>query len=68
MAKESALEASVLTGQERPVTQDDFIRALDSLQPSTKDWLKTARNLVKYAGDDGSYRDVEAYLKRARML
>lgn len=68
MAKESALEASLLAGQERPVTQDDFIRALDSLQPSTKDWLKTARNLVKYAGEDGSYRDVEVYLKRTRML
>jgi SpoVK/Ycf46/Vps4 family AAA+-type ATPase len=68
LAKEGALEESILSGQERPVTQDDFLRALQTVQPSTKDWLKTARNLVKYAGDDGSYRDVEVYLKRAKML
>jgi len=68
LAKESALEDSVLTGRERAVTQDDFSRALEGVQPSTTDWLKTARNLVKYAGDDGSYRDVESYLKRTKML
>ena len=32
------------------------------------EWLRTARNLVKYAGDDGSYRDVESYLKKTKML
>jgi hypothetical protein len=47
---------------------DDFQHAFSTMQPSTQDWLRTARNLVKYAGDDGSYRDVEAYLKKSRML
>ena len=42
--------------------------SLGNLQPSTVEWLRTARNLVKYAGDDGSYRDVESYLKKTRML
>jgi len=30
--------------------------------------VRTVRNVVKYAGEDGSYRDVERYLKSARML
>jgi SpoVK/Ycf46/Vps4 family AAA+-type ATPase len=68
LAKESALEDTVLSGRERPVNQADFAKALSMIQSSTQEWLRTARNLVKYAGDDGSYRDVEAYLKQTKML
>lgn len=68
LAKEAALEDSVIHGNERSLRQSDFTSALATLQPSTQDWLRTARNLVKYAGDDGSYRDVESYLKRSKML
>ncbi len=68
LAKESALHDALLNKQERPLGQADFDQALAQLQPSTLDWLRTARNLVKYAGDDGSYRDVEAYLKKAKPL
>jgi transitional endoplasmic reticulum ATPase len=68
LAKEAALEDSVIHNKERSLRQSDFASALALLQPSTQDWLRTARNLVKYAGDDGSYRDVESYLKRSKML
>lgn len=68
LAKESALEDSVLSGRERPIRQADFTQALSTVQSSTQDWLRTARNLVKYAGSDGSYRDVEDYLKRTKLL
>jgi SpoVK/Ycf46/Vps4 family AAA+-type ATPase len=68
LAKEAALEDNIVNARERSLTADDFVHALTSLQPSTVDWLRTARNLVKYAGDDGSYRDVESYLKKTRML
>jgi transitional endoplasmic reticulum ATPase len=68
LATESALEDTVLSGRERPVTQADFTKALSMIQSSTQEWLRTARNLVKYAGDDGSYRDVEGYLKQTKML
>jgi transitional endoplasmic reticulum ATPase len=67
-AKEKALQDALLNKEERPLNQADFEEALTELLPSTLDWLRTARNLVKYAGDDGSYRDVEAYLKRAKLL
>ena len=68
LAKEAALEDNIVNGRERSLTADDFTHALTSLQPSTVEWLRTARNLVKYAGDDGSYRDVETYLKKTKML
>lgn len=67
-AKEAALEDNLLNGRERAVSQGDFTSALTMMQPSTQDWLRTARNLVKYAGDDGSYREVEQYLKKTRLL
>ena len=68
LAKESALEENILGNTERPVNATDFGKALATLQPSTHEWLRTARNLVKYAGDDASYRDVEAYLKKSKLL
>lgn len=68
LAKESALEDNIVNQNDRPLNQSDFTAALASLQPSTQDWLRTARNLVKYGGEDGSYRDVESYLKRSKLL
>jgi SpoVK/Ycf46/Vps4 family AAA+-type ATPase len=68
LATESALEDCLTTHIERPLRQSDFTAALSTLKPTTQDWLRTARNLVKYAGDDGSYRDVETYLKANKLL
>lgn len=67
LAKESALEDALLNKNERPLVPMDFDHALSELIPSTLDWLRTARNLVKYGGDDGTYRDVEAYLKTIKF-
>lgn len=67
LAKESAL-ADSLGGQERGLNAADFEAALAAMQPSTLDWLRTVRNVVKYAGEDGSYKDVEAYLKQVKLL
>ena len=66
LAKESALE-DAMSGNERGLSAADFDAALAQMQPSTLEWLRTVRNVVKYAGD-GSYGDVEAYLKQVRML
>ena len=68
LAKEAALADCLAQGVERPLTNIDFDLALSELQPSTLDWLRTVRNVVKYAGEDGSYKDVERYLKETRLL
>lgn len=68
---ERATEAALidaLGGRERSLCTADFELALSQMQASTLDWLRTVRNVVKYAGDDGTYRDVERYLKSVRML
>lgn len=67
-AKEAVLGEVILGGVERPMRQADFEQVLGAQMPSTLEWLKTVRNVVKYAGDDGTYRDVEKYLKATRLL
>jgi len=32
------------------------------------DWLRTVRNVVKYAGEDATYKPVERYLKESKLL
>jgi SpoVK/Ycf46/Vps4 family AAA+-type ATPase len=68
LATEAALADSLASRRERPIGPADFEQALERMQASTLDWLRTVRNVVKYAGEDGSYRDVERYLKQTRLL
>ena len=68
LAKESTLHDILAGNPERPIGPSDISYALDLMQPSTVEWLKTARNLVRYAGSDDSYRDVEKYLKKTKFL
>jgi SpoVK/Ycf46/Vps4 family AAA+-type ATPase len=67
-AKEYVLAEYVETRSERDISQQDLLRAAAELTPTTQDWLRTARNLVKYAGGDDSYRDLERYLKANKLL
>ena len=67
LAKESAVSDG-LAGMERGLRTDDFEYALGQVHASTLDWLRTVRNVVKYAGADGTYKDVEHYLKKAKLL
>lgn len=68
LAKEDALAEMISDGQERPLRIDDFKAAFEQMAPSSLDWLKTARNLVKFSGADSSYKEVEKYLKSVKRL
>ncbi|HEX2904997.1 MAG TPA: ATP-binding protein [Jatrophihabitans sp.] len=68
LAAEHALMDSVATGQPRPIGMPDLERALAELQPSIGPWLETARNLVTFGEDDGTYKELRAYLKKAGRL
>jgi SpoVK/Ycf46/Vps4 family AAA+-type ATPase len=68
LAKEIVLSEIIESGNERNLTQQDLQAACARFHPSTLDWLKTARNLVKYAGADDAYRDVEIYLKANKLV
>jgi SpoVK/Ycf46/Vps4 family AAA+-type ATPase len=66
-AKENAIY-SILSGtEERTLTADDLLVALEQTNPSTLEWLKTARNLVKFGGAGKTYKDVETYLRSAKL-
>jgi SpoVK/Ycf46/Vps4 family AAA+-type ATPase len=67
-AKDFALEDHVTRNIERSITQQDLLRAAKDARASTLDWLRTARNLVKYAGADDSYSEVERYLKAHKLV
>ncbi len=67
-AKEYVLSEYLETRRERAISQEDLARAVSELTPTTQDWLRTAKNLVKYAGGDDSYRDLERYLKANKLL
>ncbi|MEM1260843.1 MAG: AAA family ATPase [Pseudomonadota bacterium] len=66
LAKDEALADILDSGEQRDLTMNDLIAALDQVTPSTVDWIKTARNLVKFSGADSSYKDVEKYLKTVK--
>lgn len=68
LAAENALLASVASGDPRPIRMDDLTSALDSIRPSIGPWLETARNLVTFGQDDGTYAELRGYLKKAGRM
>jgi AAA+ superfamily predicted ATPase len=66
-AKDEHLADILDRGTEQPLDQEQLLAAVRDTQPSTLDWLRTARNLVRYGGADKSYKEVEDYLKQARI-
>jgi SpoVK/Ycf46/Vps4 family AAA+-type ATPase len=67
VAKEGLLGEIINGAPERPLRMADLERAQRSFHPTTVEWLRTAKNLVRYGGSDTSYRDVEQYLKGIRL-
>jgi len=66
-AKESVIEDIIVSGADRKMKQEDFLSPLEEITPSTIDWLQTAKNLVKFAGADNSYKEVKKYLKKVKL-
>lgn len=67
-AKENVLAEILRSNIERPVADKDILNAIAGTKPSTKDWLNTVRTVVKYGGADSLYSDVEAYLKKHKLV
>uniref|UniRef100_UPI001BDDC431 ATP-binding protein n=1 Tax=Pseudonocardia lacus TaxID=2835865 RepID=UPI001BDDC431 len=67
-AAERALAESVRSGQVRPLTTKDVLRAAREVQPSTGPWFATARNVALFGNSDGSYDELAAFLKKNRKL
>ncbi|KAA5837254.1 ATP-binding protein [Saccharopolyspora hirsuta] len=67
-ASERALMDSIEAGEPRMIEMPDLLGALGEVTPSTTSWFTTARNVVLYSNQDGTYNDLIAYLKKKRML
>lgn len=62
-AAERVLGEILESGKERPIRMSDFEALLQTVRPSTLEWLRKAKNYVKYANQTGIYNDVEDYLR-----
>jgi SpoVK/Ycf46/Vps4 family AAA+-type ATPase len=68
LAAEAAMLDSARTGSTRPLRTADLAAAVKQVRPSIGAWLDTARNVVQFANEDGSYDELAAYLRRRKML
>lgn len=65
-ASELALLDGVRTGLARMIGMSDLRAALDSIRPSTGPWLETARTVVQYGQDDGTFAELKSFLKKSK--
>lgn len=63
-AVDEAIEASIDSGREVPVTMEHLRIALKAARPTTSEWLTTARNYARYANEGGQYDEVLAFLEK----
>lgn len=66
VAAERALMDSVASGTARLIGMPDLLDSVAEVRPSTRSWLDTARNVVLFGEDDGTYADLRAYLKKSK--
>ncbi|MBX9640945.1 MAG: ATP-binding protein, partial [Mycobacteriaceae bacterium] len=66
-ATQLAMADSMRSGQVRPVSMADVTAALGQIRPSTGPWFETARNVVEFANNDGSYDELAKYLRRRKI-
>jgi len=66
-AAEAAMEASMETGELRPITAKDLGRALKETKPSTRAWFEVAYNYAMFANEGGQYDELLRYIKEHRL-
>jgi SpoVK/Ycf46/Vps4 family AAA+-type ATPase len=66
-ATQLGMADSMRSGQVRPVTMADIDTALAQIKPSTGPWFETARNVVEFANNDGTYDELAKYLRRKKF-
>ncbi|WP_375485426.1 AAA family ATPase [uncultured Jatrophihabitans sp.] len=67
-AAEQALVDSVESGTPRLINFEDLRAAVREVRPSVTGWLDTARNVVQFGDDDGTYEQLRSYLRKVKRL
>lgn len=68
LSSERALLAGARSGHARMINSADVESALQETKPSIGPWLESARNVVLFADQDGTYAELREYLKRTKRL
>jgi AAA+ superfamily predicted ATPase len=68
LAAEEAMVAAARSGTTRPVTGADLSAAMRQVRPSVGAWFDTARNVVEFGNDDGSYDELADYLRSRKPV
>ncbi|MGQ0701382.1 MAG: AAA family ATPase [Panacagrimonas sp.] len=63
-AVDAAIEESIDSGAEAPITQAHLLRSFGEVKATTLEWLTTARNYARYANEGGQYDDVLAFIDK----
>lgn len=67
-AAELAMEDSIVSGNVRSITQNDFKKALREVKPSTRPWFEVAKNYAMFSNEGGTYDDLLEYLRTQRLI
>lgn len=62
-ATEQVIDEALMSGNEPPLSMKHLESTLKTLQASTLEWLRRAKNYVEFANQDNRYDDVAAFLK-----
>ncbi len=68
MASENALLDSARSGSVRLIGMDDLRHGIAQTNPSTGPWLESARNVVRFGEDDGTFAQLREYLQSVHRL
>lgn len=63
LAVERKLQIAIKQGIAKPLTNKDFLAAINVIHASVTEWLSTARNYATYANENGIYDEILNYLK-----
>jgi len=59
---EDKLRETLSKGVVSPISTSDLLKAIKTVQPSTREWFSTARNYALYSNESGLYNEVLDYL------
>ncbi len=62
-ARQTLIREAMETGENRPLNQNDLLKAVKDVRPSTKEWLKKAKNYALFSNEGGLYNEILDYLK-----
>jgi AAA+ superfamily predicted ATPase len=67
-AAEFAMQEAMRTGDRRPISHHHLADAARETRQSTRPWFEIAQNVARFAGNDGEYHEMLAYMRRQDML